>query len=289
MTTSEKVKAYYSLTKPGVLYGNVITAVAGFLFAAKGHISWILFISAISGIALVIASACVINNYFDQDIDKIMVRTKKRAIVAGLVPAKKAAIFGIVLGIIGLLILATHTSWLVVALALLGFFDYVFLYGMWSKRKSMHGTLVGSVSGAVPILVGYCAAAHTFDLGAFLVFAVLFVWQMPEFYSIAIYRQKEYKAAGVPVITVVKGIGYTKRQVLAYTIAFVIFSLLLACAGAGLVYFIALLLIDIYWIWLGVKGLHARDNDEWARKMFHFSLNALMVFSILISLNAWLP
>lgn len=290
MTTRDKIKAYYSLTKPGVLYGNVITAVAGFLLAANGHVAWGLFLATLVGITLVIASACVVNNYLDQDIDKIMARTKTRAIVSGLIPGGNAVIFGVTLGIIGFAILALQTSALVTVLAAVGFFDYVVLYGMLSKRMSMHGTLVGSISGAIPILVGYCAAAGQFDVGAFLVFAILFVWQMPEFYSIAIFRQKEYKAAGVPVITVVKSIKYTKAQILSYTISFVSLTLMLTFAGyTGIMYLIIMALAGLYWIWLAVKGINTSNNDKWARKMFHFSINILLLFSVLISINAWLP
>lgn len=286
----ETIKNYYSLTKPGVLYGNVITAVAGFLLASKGHMDWGLFAATLVGTTLVIASACVINNYLDQDIDSRMARTKQRAIVSGLVPGRNAALFGILLGLLGAAALVAWTSWLVVILGAIGFVDYVVFYGMLSKRLSIHGTLVGSISGAMPILAGYCAAAGRIDAGAVLVFAVLFLWQMPEFYSIAIFRQKEYKAAGVPVITVVKGIAHTRVQILCYTVAFVVATLLLsAYRVTGVTYTIIMSALGAYWIWLGVQGLRAADSNAWARKMFRFSLIILLAFSFLIAVEAWLP
>lgn len=198
-------KDYYSLTKPGVLYGNAITAVAGYLLASRWHISWSSFIALTIGSTFVIASACVINNVLDVDIDSKMARTKTRAIVAGKVKPSSAAILSVVLGAAGFAILIIWTNWLVVIAGLVGFVTYVVLYGMLSKRLSIHGTLVGSVSGAIPVLAGYLAARGHVDTGAVLVFAALFLWQMPEFYSIAIYRRSEYKAAGVPVISVIKG------------------------------------------------------------------------------------
>jgi protoheme IX farnesyltransferase len=154
----------------------------------------------------------------------------------------------------------------------------------------MHGTLVGSISGAIPILAGYVAAAGGFDLGAWLVFAILFLWQMPEFYSIAIYRRKEYKAAGIPVITAVKTVVHTKLQILIYVIAFTIAALTLWVFGyAGLVYAIVMTGLCLYWIRLAIAGLRASDSNEWARRMFHFSLKILLAFCFLISVDSFLP
>lgn len=282
-------KEYYSLTKPGVLYGNAITAAAGFLLASRGHVNGWLFIALCVGTTLVIASACVLNNYLDQDIDAKMARTKTRAIVAGKVRGRDAVVLSVVLGLLGLAVLICYTNWLVVVIGIVGFIDYVVLYGMLSKRLSYHGTLVGSISGAAPILAGYCAVTGRIDLGAILVFAILFFWQMPEFYSIAVYRQKEYKAAGVPVISVVKGIATTRRQIFFYTAAFVAAALLLGIFGyAGYVYLAGMALLGAYWLWLAVKGLRTKNSDVWARGMFRFSLIILLAFCALISMDAWL-
>lgn len=284
------VKAYYSLTKPGVLYGNVLTGAAGFLLASRGHINLWLFLALIVGMTLVIASACVLNNYLDQDIDSKMARTKKRAIVVGEVKGRDAVIFSIVLGIVGIATLYLYTNMLVLAVGVIGFIVYVVLYGMLSKRLSVHGTLVGSISGAAPILAGYVAVAGRIDLGALLVFTVIFLWQMPEFYSIAIYRLKEYKAAGVPVMSVIKGVRSTTVQIVVYTILFVAATLLLSVYGyTGYSYLVVMLVLGVYWIWLGVKGLRIKDSDRWARKMFRFSLVILLVFSLMISVNSLLP
>lgn len=286
----QKIKDYYSLTKPGVLYGNVLTTVAGFLLASNGTINWGLFMATVIGMTFVIGSACVINNFLDQDIDSLMERTKTRAIVSGKVSGRGAVIFGTILGILGTLILTLWVNWLVVAIGLAGFVVYVWLYGALSKRRSVHGTLVGSVSGAMPILAGYCAVNGRIDIGAVLVFAILFFWQMPEFYSIAVYRQKEYKKANVPVISVVKGIAHTKVQILCYTVAFVASTLLLSVFGVtGVTYLVIMALSGVYFVGLGVQGLQAKDDDKWARKMFHVSLNMLLLFSFLIAIEAWLP
>lgn len=284
------VKKYYSLTKPGVLYANAMSALAGFLFASKGHINLWLFFFLCVGTTCVIASACALNNYLDQDIDSKMTRTKKRVLVAGDIPGRHAVILSVILGVVGMAILIAHTNFLVVILGAIGFFDYVVLYGMLSKRRSVHGTLVGSISGAIPILAGYCAVTGRIDVGAVLVFLVLFIWQMPEFYSIAIYRRKEYAAAGVPVISVVKGVKSTKIQIFAYTLLFVVVSLLLTVFGyTGISYFVVMAVLGVYWLVLGFQGIRPGSGDAWAKKMFRFSLIILLVFCGLISIDAWLP
>lgn len=292
--TNAKLKArfkdYYSLTKPGVLYGNAITAVAGYLLASRWHIVWPTFIAITFGSTFVIASACVLNNYLDQDIDSKMARTKTRAIVAGKVKGSHAVILSIVLGVLGIVILSLWTNVLVVIAGIVGFVDYVVLYGMLSKRLSIHGTLVGSISGAIPVLAGYLAAANKLDMGALLVFAALFLWQMPEFYSIAIYRRKEYKAAGVPVITVVKGNEVARTQIFFYTLAFVAATLGLTVYGyTGVVYFVVMLLLGGYWLWIGAQGFRAKDLDSWARRMFKFSLIVLLAYSSMITIGPLLP
>lgn len=284
------IGAFYRLTKPGVLYGNSLTTVAGFLLASKGSFKPGLFLATVAGSTLIIASATTINNYLDRDIDRLMERTKNRELVAGLVKPRDALAFGLLLGFAGVGLLAGYVSWLVVLIGLVGFVDYVFFYGAFSKRRSWHGTLVGSISGAVPILAGYAAAAGGLNLGAWLVFAVLFFWQMPEFYSIAIYRRKEYKAAGVPVITVVKTIAYTKLLILMYVIAFSLAALALPVFGyTGLVYAVVMTSMCLYWVWLGIKGRQTADSDKWARGMFRFSLTILLAFCFLISVDNFLP
>lgn len=284
------VNAYYRLTKPGVLYGNVLTAAAGFFLASKGSIDFGLFVATILGTTCVIAAACVLNNYLDQDIDSVMERTKKRPLLTGEVSSRGALLFCAGLFTIGFFILSVWVNYLVVAIGLIGFVTYVWLYGALSKRRSIHGTLVGSVSGALPILAGYVAATNNIDVGAVLLFAILFIWQMPEFYSIAIYRRDEYKKAKVPVISVVKGVRHTKIHIFLYLIAFTVCALLLAVAGyAGYAYSVIMTALCAYWLWLGWKSFSATDDNRWSRKVFHHALIVLLAFSFLISIDAWLP
>lgn len=289
----ETVRRYYSLTKPGVLYGNALTAVAGFFlasFSITRHVDWWLFVSLTIGTTLIIAAACVLNNYLDQDIDRLMERTKTRVSVLGSIPGPHIVWFAVILGVIGTLILILWTNWLVVSIGLAGFVTYVWLYGALSKRRSIHGTLVGSISGAMPILAGYCAVSDRLDIGALVVFLTLFAWQFPEFYSIAIYRYKEYKAAHIPLLPIVKGIPRTKRDILLYTIVYVIATLSLTPLGyTGIIYFIVMALLGGYWLYLAIIGQRASDDDAWARRMFKFSMTTILALCIMLSVGPLLP
>jgi protoheme IX farnesyltransferase len=287
---SAALTRYYSLTKPGVLYGNALTAAAGFLLASRGRFDIGLFLALFIGTTLVIASACVLNNVLDRDIDTKMERTRNRATVTGRIAARNAVIFSIVLGLVGMGILVAWTNWLVVGVGLGGFLVYVVLYGMLSKRMSIHGTLVGSVSGAAPILAGYVAVTGAIDAAAVLVFLAVFLWQMPEFYSIALYRREEYARAGIPVISVVRGVTNTTIQIFVYTVAFVVVTLLLPAFGSvGITYTVIMGALGVWWIVLGLAGLGNADAVGWSRRMFRFSLVMILALCLMLSVGPILP
>lgn len=280
-------KTYYRLTKPGIIYGNAMTATAGFFLASKGHISLLLLISMLLGTSFVIASACVFNNYIDRGIDKKMDRTKNRALVTGKVPVKNALIFATFLGVLGVSILFLFINLMTLIVGVIGFFVYIVLYG-YSKRHSIHGTVIGSISGAMPPVAGYTAVTNRVDIGAILLFLILVFWQMPHFYAIAIYRLKDYAAAGIPVMPVKKGILNTKIQILIYILGFVIVGTLFTFFGyTGTGFLVIITLMGIVWLWLTIQGFFTKNSNLWARKMFFFSLIVTLIFSILISIEGF--
>jgi len=286
----EKLRAYYQLTKPGVLYGNVLTGAAGFLLAAAGHVDWLLFAAAIGGMTLVIAAACVINNYLDRDIDSVMERTKKRPSVTGVITGSHMVTYGVALLVLGVGVLYLWTNLLVVIIGIAGFVTYVWLYGALSKRRSIHGTLVGSISGAMPIAGGYAAASGQVDTGLVIAFLILFFWQFPEFYSIAIYRRKEYAAADVAVMSVVKGVRSTIIQIYIYTVLYVLSTLLLTIFGyTGIVYLVVMAVAGGYWVWLAGKGLTAKEPEAWARRMFRIAMYTILLLCIMLAIGPVLP
>lgn len=285
-----KLKAYYQLLKPGVMYGNVLTGAAGFLLAAAGDVDWWLFAVTIVGMTLVVGSACALNNYLDRDIDSKMTRTLKRPSVTGEVPGWSIVLYAAVLGIGGTAMLALWTNWLVVAIGIIGWVTYVWLYGAWSKRQSIHGTLVGSISGAMPIAGGYAAVSGQVDMGLIVSFLIVFFWQFPEFYSIAIYRRKEYAAAKVPVMSVVKGNHSSIVQIFVYTILYVLSTLSLTLLGlTGWLYFAVMLGFGVHWIYLGYQGLSVQRPEAWARRMFRYAMINILVLCVMLPLGPLLP
>ena len=287
---SGSIKAYYQLTKPGVLYGNVLTAVAGFFLAARGQVDWLLFFAMLIGMTLVVAAACVLNNYLDYDIDRIMERTKKRPSVTGEVSRRNILAFAIILAVLGFAVLTLWTNWLVVIIGAIGYVTYVWLYGVLTKRRSIHGTLVGSIAGAMPIAGGYVADSGQADIGLAIVFLILFFWQFPEFYSIAIYRRKEYAAAKVPVMPVVKGVHSTIVQIFLYTILYVVSTLSLTFFGyTGIIYLVVMSFIGGYWIWLAARGFGTKQPEVWARHMFRFSMITILVLCLMLAIGPLLP
>lgn len=283
------LRDYYYLTKPGIIKGNLFTAVAGFLFASHLHIDWLLFAATIAGTALIIGSGCVFNNYIDRGIDKKMDRTQKRALVKGTVSPRAALVYGTVLGLIGFALLAVWVNTVTVVVGAVGWFFYVVMYGIY-KRRSVHGTLVGSISGSASLAAGYTAVTGRFDTAALLLFLIMAAWQMPHFYAIAMYRYKDYKAAGLPVLPVVQGMRVTKIYILAYVVLFAVCAVLLTTFGyTGIVYMAAVSMLSAWWFWKGYQGLQAKDDVAWAGKMFGSSLVVLMAFSAIISLDTLLP
>ena len=209
-----------------MVFGNVLVAAAAFLFVSPELIDWPLFFILFVGLSLVISSACTFNNYFDRRLDAKMERTKNRALPAGRISPGSALVFGLVLLFFGVVVLY-QTNALALGAALLGFIVYVFLYTP-LKPRTPHALWVGAVAGAMPPVVGYTAAANTLDLYALLLFVALFLWQIPHFLAIAVYRYEEYKAAGIPLFIKKNPSDKTKRLArVVFYLSLVV--LLLAC------------------------------------------------------------
>ncbi len=219
-TTFSK-KSYLLLTKPGIMMGNAITLLAGFFLAARGSFNLVLFLATVVGLSSVIGSSCVFNNLIDRVADAKMERTKKRSMALKSIPRKKLIFFAVALGVFGSALLFFFTNLLAFGIGLFGFVVYVGLYSF-MKYSSTRGTLIGSIAGAVPPVVGYVAVTNSLDLGAYLLFVIVVIWQMPHFYAIAIFRMKDYRAAAIPVLPIVKGMKTTKVHMLLYILVFLL-------------------------------------------------------------------
>lgn len=283
------LKKYYYLTKPGIIRGNLFTGAAGFFLASKGSIDFSLLFSFLVSLAFIIGSACVFNNYIDRDIDAKMERTKKRALVRQTIDNRTALIFATLLGIGGFGILYSQTNVVALVIGLIGFIDYVIAYGFF-KRFGPSGTIVGSIAGATPPAAGYTAVTGNFDAAALLLFLILVFWQMPHFFSIAIYRINDYKKARIPVLPAQKGLFTTKVQMLLYILAFFLASLFLFIYGyTGITYLTVLAILSLWWLIMCVKGFDAVNNEKWAKGMFGLSLLVVSTMSVVIGLSNWLP
>lgn len=273
---------YYLLIKPGIILGNLITFAAGFLLASRGVMHYSLFFFTLLGLALIIASACVFNNYIDREIDKKMQRTKKRALAVGAISVRSALFFALVMGLGGTLLLGMYANLLSMWTALLGFFIYVFPYSF-LKSRTVFATAIGSVSGAIPPVVGYLAVSNRLDLGAFLLFTMLVLWQMPHFFAIAIYRLEDYRAAAIPVLPLKKGLLRTKIHMMLYVGGFMISAALLTYFHyVGYVYLGAVFLLGLWWLIISLQGFKSPDNTLWGRQMFRHSLILITTLCLII-------
>jgi len=278
------IKKYYQLAKPGIIYGNLIATAAGFFLAAKGSVSLPLLLATLFGTACIIGSACVFNNYIDRHIDAKMFRTKNRALVRGTISPQHALIYGTIVGIVGVGMLYLFVNILTAAIGSTGFIVYAVLYGIW-KRRSPFGTIIGSIAGATPPLAGYCAVTNRIDTAGIILFLILVFWQMPHFYAIAIYRLADYTNAQIPVLPVVKGVHRTKIHMVIYLVGFIIATILLRVFGyAGYIYLFIAIVLSLFWLVMCLQGFKTRDDKQWAKKVFRFSLIVITILCIVMSI-----
>jgi protoheme IX farnesyltransferase len=279
------IRTYYELTKPGIVYGNAMTAIAAFIFAAHGSFNVLLFVATVLGLSLSIAAACVVNNVIDRDIDPHMERTKDRAIPTGRVSIRNALIFAVILGIIGAGLLITYTNLYAFFVTAFGVIVYLAFYTP-LKRTTSHSTIIGAFSGAVPPVVGYVAVINGIDSIAVLLFIILVCWQMVHFFAIAIFRVDEYRKAKLPIMTVHAGIVRTKFLMVVYAGLFSCSILtFVLVVHPNLLFTIPMGLISLIWFVLSLNGFRAPNEIRWARMMFFYSLFVLVVFSVLLALS----
>jgi heme o synthase len=275
---------FISVTKPGIIFGNIIAVLGGYFLVSPHPANFLHLVWTLLGISFVIASGCVFNNVIDRDIDRLMERTKHRVLAKDELAPAIAISYAILLGIFGFEILFLKTNLLTVLISILGFLGYVVIYSLLIKRRSMLSTPIGAIAGAVPPVVGYCAVTNTFDMGAVLAFLILFLWQMPHFYAIAIYRIKDFKAASLPILPLRKNIYYTQIMMLVYILFYTTVTLLPTFLGyMNYFYFSIALFLGLLWFMLGISGLKTQDNKIWARKMFLFSIINLTVLCMTIT------
>lgn len=274
------IQSYMTLTKPGILFGNALTMIAGFSIATRGKIDLSLLLASLLGLLLVMASSCVLNQWIDKKADAQMRRTKQRPLVTGTISDPSAFCFAFFLLGLGVACLGILTNMLTLWMALIGFCVYVGFYST-MKYYTVYGTLIGSIAGSMPPVVGYTAVTNQLDWGAACIFALLLCWQMPHFFAIGIYRKEEYISAGIPIWPISRGISSTKWQMLWYVLGFGAFIPCLTFLGAtGYGFLIVMGVMSVGWLALTLNGWKKGTNDlRWAHQMFRFSLIVITVFS----------
>ncbi|WP_223595943.1 heme o synthase [Neobacillus bataviensis] len=275
-------KDFMALIKIGIVNSNLITTFSGLWLAL--HFSGQSFLNnldivfyTVAGSSLIIAGSCAINNYVDRDIDHLMDRTKARPTVTGKVLPVKVLGLGILLIGLGTLFLF-FTTWTATVIGLLGVFSYVCLYTLWSKRQLVSNTIIGSISGAVPPLIGWAAVDGNLDPMAWALFVLMFVWQPPHFYALAMRRVEEYRAAGIPMLPVVKGFKTTKIHILIWVALLLPIPIFLT--KLGIPFLILATILNIGWLVLGIYGYRIKDDIKWAKLMFVYSLQYLTIIFV---------
>lgn len=289
---------FLTVTKTGIVKSSLLSAAAAFWLAAQtvgnssaelaGISGFLLFIYTCVGTALMIASGCVLNNYWDRDLDRLMDRTKNRPSVQRMNP-KILLGYGIALGAVGVVLLATLVNIMTAVLGLLGIFFYVVVYTMWLKRTSSLNTVVGGVSGAIPPMMGWCAVAGTLDAAAGVLFITLFLWQPPHFLALALLRKDEYREAGFKMLPSESGTKETKWQLLLWVAAMVPASFLLfLLPSLGFLYLTVMTVLGGVYVGYALQGVFGKVKDEkrWAGKMFGYSLIYLVAMYAVIFVDA---
>ena len=286
----ETIKNYVLVAKPGIIFGNLISAAAGFFLASKGRIDGLALAATLVGISLVVASGCILNNCIDREIDRKMIRTRNRALAKGLISLQIAVSYAAILAIAGLALLWAAANLLSVVIVLAGLVIYVGVYSLYMKRNSVYGALIGSLAGATPPVAGYCAVTGRFDMGALILFSIFSLWQMPHCYAIAVFRSDDYAAAAIPILPVKQGATAAKRHIVGYILAFMAATLMLTLGGyTGQSTLAVATVLGLSWVYEAWWGYKPSDERLWARKLYIFSIVTIFVLSVMLSIDFTVP
>ena len=268
-----------SLTKPRIISLLLVTTIAPMFVAGTPSIGLVLLVAV--GGYLMAGGANAVNMYLDRDIDDRMARTRLRPIPSGRMAAPAVLAFGVALSCAATWMLARFVNVLTAALALAGFYFYVFIYTRWLKRSTPHNIVIGGAAGAFPPLVGWAAVTNRIDLVALYLFLIIFYWTPPHFWALALLKQRDYGNAGVPMAPLVWGEAETKDQMVWYTLILIPLTILPVAFGAfGWVYFVSALGLGIT---LLVGVLRVRSSAQWTKaawKVYKFSLLYLALIFI---------
>jgi protoheme IX farnesyltransferase len=295
-TRKDTVRAYIALTKPRIIELLLVTTVPAMVLATRevpgihvGHWLWLTVWTLIGG-TLAAGSANAINCYLDRDIDLLMARTRRRPLPAHEVDPERAVVFGLVLGAIAFAVLAFFVNLLAAFLGLLAIAFYVVVYTMLLKRSTPQNIVIGGAAGALPPVIGWAAVTGDVGVPALILFALVFYWTPPHFWALSLRIRKDYAAAGVPMLPVVKGIAETTRQIGLYTILMVAISLILfAVARMGPIYLVAAVVLGALFLrqaWmLWRRGNSEEESTAGAIRLYRYSISYLTLLFAAIAVD----
>jgi heme o synthase len=271
---------YVALTKPRIMTLLLLTGAAGMFVGAQGVPDLGLLAATIVGLALACGGASALNHVLDRDIDSSMGRTSKRPVAAGRVSAELALEFGLALSALSFVLLGSVVNVLAAVLALVGNLFYVLVYTRWLKRSTPQNIVIGGAAGAVPPLVGWAAATGNLTLPALYLFLIVFLWTPPHFWALALLIKRDYEAARIPMLPVVRGDRETARQILLYTVALVALTLAPVFTGTfGPFYLVAAVLLGAQFLRLA-WSLRRELTPRRAGVLFHYSLAYLALLFV---------
>ncbi len=275
--------AYVALTKPRIIELLLITTLPTMILAQRGLPAVWLMVATLVGGAFAAGGANAINMYVDRDIDKLMHRTRKRPLVTGAVAPRNALVFALVLEVVAFAELWVLVNLLSAVLAVSATLFYVFVYTLWLKRTSSQNIVIGGAAGAVPVLVGWAAVTDSLSWVPVVLFGVIFLWTPPHFWALAVKYQDDYRAADVPMLPAVASFRRTSVEILAYTVATVACSLVLApVAHLGRFYVVAASALGLGFLGVAVR-LRLRATPKAAMQLFSYSITYLTLLFVAVA------
>jgi protoheme IX farnesyltransferase len=275
-----------TLTKPRIMSLLLLTAAGGMLVGARGVPSSGHQAANHAGRALACGGASALNHVIDRDIDRLMgTRTRGRPVAAGRIPPARALEFGLALSALSFVVLASFANVLAALLAVFGNLFYVLVYTRWLKRSTPQNIVIGGAAGAVPPVVGWAAATGNLTLPALLLFLIVFFWTPPHFWALALLIRREYAAARVPMLPVVKGESETARSIVRYTLLMIGVTLLpFAAHTVGWLYLASALILGGLFLLLAVELLR-KTTPARARRLFTYSLAYLALLFVALAVD----
>ncbi len=283
LTVRERIAAYAELTKPRITFLIVLTAAAGFCLASRGSVNYVAMLSAMVGIAFLSSGIATLNQYIERDLDRLMRRTADRPLPSGKLLPAEAFWFGVTLTVAAELYLAAFVNPLTALLGLTVIAGYLFVYTPLKTRSTL-STMVGAFPGAVPPLIGWTAARGELSLEAWVLFAILFLWQFPHFLAIAWMYREDYSRAGILMLPVVEPDGrITAQQIVVYTLMLLPVSLLPTVLGiSGKIYFFGAIILGLLFLYSSIRAAFSLSRQQARRLLLASVLYLPLLFMLMV-------